>query len=129
MTRVRRYILNVLTAISLLLAAWLAWLQIENYNTMDGGFAVKYRTNPWFHRAYYHFYLLDFPIRYWHAAFVLCLPAVIRAFVMYGRWRGGRSRALIGLCPVCNYDLRATRDRCPECGTKFKTTQPPMRRR
>lgn len=38
------------------------------------------------------------------------------ATVFIATCRPWRVRAKPGCCPICNYDLRATPDRCPECG-------------
>jgi hypothetical protein len=57
---------------------------------------------------------MGFGIPYW-AAWVMWLPLFI--FVSRRRReRIRRDRIVKGLCPTCGYDLRATPDRCPECG-------------
>jgi len=52
-----------------------------------------------------------FAIHYW-------LP-IVTSLILPGCWmylRFRRSRLRDGRCHVCGYDLRATPDRCPECG-------------
>ncbi len=49
-------------------------------------------------------------------AWILALSAGITLIVWYS---ARRHRHGPGCCPKCGYDLRATPDRCPECGRKI----------
>jgi hypothetical protein len=58
---------------------------------------------------------LTLVLPYWGPCVVLAvLPAVWFIFAARRFRRTRRSR--LGLCVVCGYDLRASGDKCPECG-------------
>jgi hypothetical protein len=71
-------------------------------------------------RITYHPPYVDALLDFWTAAFALW-PLVLVSSVLPAAWLVRRVRKARlrdrGLCSKCAYDLRATPDRCPECGT------------
>ena len=67
------------------------------------------------------FFRWDFPPPSWAYAMPLW-PFVVCLTIVPALWVRGTLRRRRGGCPVCGYDLRASTDRCPECGTAI---QPP----
>jgi hypothetical protein len=59
---------------------------------------------------------LGISVPHWMVAAVTGSPAAMWLALRLRTWRRGR-RTRAGACAHCGYDLRATPDRCPECGT------------
>jgi hypothetical protein len=59
--------------------------------------------------------LLPFGLRWWVAAAAAMLPVAFLTGVVVRQLRLNRL-LYARQCPFCGYDLRASRDRCPECG-------------
>ena len=115
--RLPRILLNAATGVSLVLclAAAAVWVwghvgppKFWDFDSthrvvLDGAFIEIVRpTGPYFHEFT--------TIPYGPIGWALALLPAIR-FDHW--WRRPRPS---GLCPACGYDLRATPDRCPECG-------------
>jgi hypothetical protein len=85
------------------------WLQDKLFNSARPFGNVKSRLLvPWLNASPYDAVIVP----YWFIALLLAAP-------WWGRWivRGiARLRPRPGTCKRCGYDLRATPDRCPECG-------------
>ncbi len=64
-------------------------------------------------------------ISFWLLAILTSILPLARIVVLL-RTRSRHRRRLLGLCSACGYDLRATLDRCPECGSSAPLPAKPL---
>jgi hypothetical protein len=57
----------------------------------------------------------DKGVIHWVTLSAWCIPAAFA--ILPASWMFTRRRVIPGFCTICGYDLRASKDRCPECGT------------
>ncbi len=64
------------------------------------------------------------PIFAW-TCFAVAITSLVAGILAHVRLRRLETREAAGLCPACGYDLRASKDRCPECGSPIALAKSP----
>lgn len=82
------------------------WLRLPGFS------ATSTTTSAHWSRGRY----VDLSVPLWFVALLASILPIVWE-LRYRRGRRRRRRAIHGLCVACGYDLRATPQRCPECGT------------
>ena len=111
---VRRRLLNALTVLSLLLCAGMFALWMHEQLVLYE-FASTFGGNVRIRDSYTTVGFASVTIPLPLALIITAALPVSRIVLMVTRLK--RRRAKLRLCHRCGYDLRASPDRCPECGT------------